>query len=212
MSPEIFTSSQPKPEKPTLLAAPSPIPTPISLFSSFCEYPLGVSFKNQTPDEKIVLFLRRHFATNLSWMVLLIILLLLPLALNTFIDRSASPFTFLPPALITIFTLFYYLCVFSYGLVNFMNWFYNITFITTKRIVDIDFSDLVYHDVATTMLSVVEDVNYTKTGFIRSLFNYGDLFVRTASDKSNFEAYAVPQPEHASDIIVSHIGRGRHGR
>ena len=33
------------------------------------------------------------------------------------------------------------------------------------RIVDIDYSGLLYHDVAFTKLNLIEDVNYIKTGF-----------------------------------------------
>ena len=89
-----------------------------------------------------------------------------------------------------------------------MDWFYNITLITDRGVVDIDYSNIVYHDVAMTNLNLIEDVNYTKVGFIRSLLNYGDLFVQTAGGKENLEALAVPNPAEAARIIGESIGKG----
>ena len=89
-----------------------------------------------------------------------------------------------------------------------MNWFYNITLVTEKGVIDIDYSNLVYHDVAITNLNLVEDVNYTKIGFFRSFFDYGDLFVQTAGGKENLEAIGIPNPAKAVHIIANKIGEG----
>ena len=89
-----------------------------------------------------------------------------------------------------------------------MKWFYNIILITDRSVVDIDYDGLLHHDVAITNFNLIQDVNYTKTGFFRSLFNYGDLFVQTAGGKENLEALGVPNPALASKIIVEKIGKG----
>jgi len=38
-------------------------------------------------------------------------------------------------------------------------------------------------------------------GFIRSMFQYGDVFVTTASEKPTIEALGVPWPHKVVDII-----------
>jgi len=73
---------------------------------------------------------------------------------------------------------------------------------------DLDFSNLVYHDVTETKLNLVEDVRYTQSGFIRSFFNFGDLFVQTAAEKENIEGLAVPNPGRGVRIIGDLIGKG----
>lgn len=176
--------------------------------ASFCENPIGLSFQSQGPNEKILLFLRRHFITNVPWILMTVFLLILPSLLNI-LARSINidPFI-ISPEFTRIVVLLYYLLVFAYAFVSFITWFYNIFIVTQKEVVDIDFSDIVFHDVAATNLNLAEDVNYTQSGFIRSLFNFGDLFVQTAGGKENLEALGVPQPARATKIILSLIGHG----
>ena len=167
-----------------------------------------ISFSNQKEDEKIILFLRAHFVTNFSWITISVILIILPiiiLIISNFID-NAPPFV--TAELIFILILSYYLITFAYALINFMKWFYNILIITNLGIVDVDYSGLLYHDVAFTKLNLIEDVNYIKTGFLRSLFNFGDVFIQTAGGKENLEGIGIPNPSNAAHIIADSIGKG----
>jgi len=180
----------------------------VRMFSAFLTNPLGISFAEEAPDEKILLFLRRHFITNLFWILIAIVLLFAPVLF--FIFRSElqvlGPIE-LSGRFILILILFYYLTVFAYAFVNFLSWFYNVFIVTQKRIVDIDYSNIIIHNVAFTKLSHVQEVNYHQVGFIRSLFNYGDVFAQTAATELNFEALSVPQPRRAAHIIGDLIGK-----
>lgn len=182
-------------------------------FASFCDHPGGITFQSQDPDETILLFLRKHFITNVPWILITIVLLSIPFLLS-FIFASMqlnTPFTDLPPRFTTTFLLFYYLLVFAYVFIEFITWYYNVSIVTQKRIVDIDFSELVFHDVAMTKLSLIEDVNYTQVGFFRSLFDFGDVFVQTAGNENLFDFLAVPKPKTVVDIIEGLIGKGAQG-
>ena len=186
---------------------------PVGLLSSFCPNPHGVAFSSQEKDERILLYLRKHFVTNLPWTTLVLTLLTLPLVLFFLNIILVDIFTFLSFQDYVFLISLYYLVVLIYAFVEFITWFYNISLVTTKRIVDIDFSNLVYHNVAATKLELVEDVDYSQTGFIRSLFNYGDVFVQTAGGKVNFDFLAVPRPTRVEKIIIYLIGNkgGKHG-
>lgn len=180
-------------------------------FASFCDHPEGINFENQEADEEILLFLRRHFITNVPWIAATIILLILPPFLIFTLPFLPSFLSSLPPEFGTILLLFYYLLVFNFALLEFITWYFNISLVTQKRIVDIDFSDLLYHDVAVTKLSLVEETNYNQVGFVRSLFNYGDVFVQTAAEKLHFDFLAVPQPRKVIEIVQNLIGRRSNG-
>lgn len=182
--------------------------------AAFCQNPAGISFQTQDIDEVIVLFLRRHIITNVPWIlgaVFLIIAPLLILGTLRLFNNAGDPLASLPSGYAQILTLFYYLFVFAYIFINFISWFYNISLVTTTRIVDIDFSDLIYQNVAVTRLNLVEDVDYTQVGFIRSFFNFGDVFVQTAGEKPNFDFLAVPKPAIVTKLILDLIGGGPHG-
>lgn len=209
--PDIFVAKiETKPEK---LETPLPRKTNhthkhMGFLRAFAERPNGVTFANQKNHEEIVLFLRAHLITNFLWVTITIFLIFIPLfasVVGNFIPNSLS---FVSGKFIPFFFIFYYLIVFSYAFLNFLNWFYNITLITNLGVVDIDYSGLLYHDVAFTNFNLVEDVNYTKVGFFRSLFNYGDVFVQTAGGRENLEALSVPNPARAAHVISDSIGHG----
>jgi membrane protein YdbS with pleckstrin-like domain len=205
--PDIFI--KPENTKKELLTAADSVPSDhVRMFSSFCVNPLGVSFIDQEPDEKILLFLRPHFITNALWIFIAFILALIPIfflifRINfVFLEVPSLPFGF-----VAIFAIFYYLLIFSYTFVNFINWFYNVLLVTQKRVVDVDYSDIVVHNIAFTKLTHVQEVNYTQAGFIRSFFNFGDIFIQTAGPEINLEGLSVPQPRRAAQIMANLIGR-----
>ncbi|MEK7451098.1 MAG: hypothetical protein AAB662_04135 [Patescibacteria group bacterium] len=182
----------------------------MSVFSSFCKSPKGIRFQTQKDNETIILFLRSHFVKNISWIIFSLFLLVLPIIISLSLPSFGLDFLFSPSAnrFIAVFTLFYYLMLLSYLFINFLHWFYNVFIVTTERIVDIDYSDIVIHNIAITNLSHIEDVNYTQSGFISTLVNYGNVFVQTAGNERNFEALAVPRPREATHIIGDLLGKG----
>ncbi|MDZ4228025.1 MAG: hypothetical protein U1E54_02150, partial [Candidatus Levybacteria bacterium] len=56
-------------------------------FASFCTHPAGISFQNKEPDEKILLFLRKHFITNIYWILATILLAFIPPVLAIIFSR-----------------------------------------------------------------------------------------------------------------------------
>lgn len=183
----------------------------MGIISSFSEYPKDISFQNQKSGEEIILFLRSHPVINLSWIITAIILTLLPPIAFSFMSLFNLNFLQLPRAgsFTFIFVLLYYSLIFSYVFISFMHWFYNVFIVTTERVVDIDYSDIVVHNIAATNLSYIQDVNYTQSGFIPTFFNYGNLFVQTAGTEMNFEAYSIPKPTKAINVILELLGKTR---
>jgi hypothetical protein len=178
------------------------------IISSFHLYPSNVKFKEQEENEEVVLFLRRHFVTNISWLIITLVIIALPIIF--FINRGFLPIPPLPNSFNIIAFIFYFTVVSSYIYINFIAWYFNVSLVTQKRLVDIHFVDIIYHDMAVTKLNLIEDVAYTQAGFLRSLFNYGDIFAQTAGEKMHFDFLAVPQPEHVLNIIENLMGGDRH--
>lgn len=202
--PDVFTNTAKKHlAHPVAIHAPHTHP-----FATFCVHPSGVTVQGSAADEEVLLILRRHFITNLPWILTALFLLVIPLgALLLFGNAESTLFPFtLPYRYVVVFIVFYYLIVFGFILVEIMTWYYNVSLVTTKRVVDIDFSDVIYHNVAATKLTLVQDVEYSQTGGIRTLFNYGDVFVKTASESQSFDFLGVPKPSEVTNIIEDLIG------
>ncbi|MBI2443301.1 MAG: hypothetical protein HYV40_05340 [Candidatus Levybacteria bacterium] len=181
----------------------------VGIFHSFCEYPTGITFQNQAPDEVIVLFVRRHFATNIPWMFITFLLLIAPPIIIPFFQLvGVLPFS-IPGEVSLVLLLFYYLIIFAYAFTNFLHWFYNIGIVTERNILDIDYSELVNVHISATKVTQIEDVSYKQGGFFKTFFDYGDVHIQTAAAVPDFEFLRIPHPARAVDLIRQLIGLRR---
>lgn len=173
-----------------------------STLSAFCVYPSGINFSGAEEDEIIILLLRAHVVTNVPWILAVIGLSLIPLIVFPFlIGLSVFPPVGIGTSVFV--TLLWYAGVFTYALVNFLYWFFNVYLVTSERIVDIDWYSLVNQKVSSTGISHIEDVNATRTGVLTSIFDYGSIFIQTAGTEENFEFINVPHPQLVAKKIDS---------
>lgn len=153
-------------------------------------------FMTQQEDEEIVLLLRAHPITNLGWILLVVLMLVLPS-----IVLGTGAFATVQGKFILIGKLTWYLVTLMYLFEKFMFWYYSVFIVTNERLVDIDFVNLMHRVVTYANLNHIEEPAMVTGGFIRSIFQYGDVFVTTASEKPTIEALGVPWPHKVIDII-----------
>jgi hypothetical protein len=211
--PDIFIA-EPKDETPAPELAPlisdeeiESVRNPVHLFSAFRKDPDGVNFSDKEEKEKIILFIRRSFITNIRWIFFGSLLLILPLFLPFILRFFPNPLPLLANKFYFFLIAFYYLAVATYWFINFISWYFNISLVTDKRVIDIDFSNLVYKDVAATKINLVQDVSFAQIGAIRTFFDYGDVLVQTAGTLDNFIFESAPQPENIVHITEDLIGK-----
>lgn len=174
----------------------------LNAFSTFCEYPQDVSFANQLEDEVILLFLRADLITNVPWIAIVLVALLVPPLVLMLLGTFPFPTLTVSAQTTVILVALYYLVVFGYALGNTINWFYNIGMVTTKRVLDLDVSSVTYKNVASAIISSIADVDYTQRGFFQTFFDFGDVLIQTESKMSNIEFEKVPQPSVVEDIVI----------
>jgi hypothetical protein len=207
--PESLSQEQQEPEK-------NQSETPFSIerrngimpiFTSFWQNPRSVYFDTQEPNEHIFLFLRRHFITNTAWITFTVLLLIIPPIAFYLLQSIHYPLTFFPLPLLASIIVMYYLFVLTNAFINFLDWYYNITIITSKRVMDIALKDLVNKKVAATKIDLIQDVDFKQVGTIPSLFNYGDVIMQTAGKEINFVAESVPNPQFVVQVVEDLIGK-----
>ncbi len=176
-------------------------------FSAHHFMPDGIRFETQEVGETIILLLRKHWITNFIWITIGIFLLLLPIVILPAIVISGIIPSNLPGSFFSLLILIWYLFTFSYLLVNFLLWYFTVSIVTNERIVDIDFINILNKRFSATRISKVEDVTMRRGGFIRVLFDFGDVFIQTAGKEVEFEFLAVPDPEKAVRIINELMGK-----
>ena len=168
--------------------------------SAFISYPDTVRFDTQASEETIILLLRKHWVTNISWLLLGLLLLFIPTSIFP-IMISRGFFSLIPTHFMVAFTLVWYLASCGYILLNFITWYFNVYIVTNERVIDVDFYQLLYKQLSSTRISRVQDLTYKLGGMVRAIFDYGDVFIQTAGTEENFEFEAVPHPGQVVRII-----------
>lgn len=168
-----------------------------SPMASFFLFPgKHINFETKESKEKIILILRRHPVTNVPWLFTATLMIIAPLALNY------VPFLlFLPQSYQFMAILAWYLVTTAYILEQFLSWFFNVNIVTDERIIDVDFNNLIYKRISDAKIDKIEDKTYEMGGVVRSIFNYGDVFIQTAAEEKEFDFTAVPQPAKVISIL-----------
>lgn len=210
--PDIFspdTKKLPTAQPDSVLPSPAEVvpPKSLPLFAAFCHNPQGIQMKDQNPNESIILFLRRHNVTNFNWIVLSSILLVIPLVLFIVDKIVGGVLGVLPTRFTIIFVCFYYLIVIEYTFLKFTDWFYNVGIVTTSRIIDIKFTDNMNKEVSATRIADIIDVEFSQSGFLPSIYDYGDVYMQTEAEKENFEFLSIPHPAKVSDTILDLVDK-----
>jgi len=169
---------------------------------SFLRFPQNLRFDTQDQKEHIVLLLRQHPLVNVPWILLALVLLLTPLLLSFFLTREI-----LPPVYRLLVVILWYLFTLAYIFERFLLWYYNVYLVTDLRLVDIDFPSLLYREMTEARLDHVEEVSNKKGGYLRSLFDFGDVLVQTAGAIPEICFEDVPDPERVTKIIYDLIGK-----
>lgn len=204
---------QPKPKEPTPPTEPIRQVEPATqaaharhekknmhFFSSLGHYPKNVVFQNQEADEEVILVVRRDFITNLPWVLSMSILLLLPIFLAP-LAPLFFPNLSVSLILIALTLAFYYLMVFSFSLLYFAIWYFNVGIITNKRIIDLDVPNILVRHLAEARLANIVDVSYSQVGGIRSIFDYGNVDLQTEGLQQNIEFDRAPDPNFIRKVI-----------
>ena len=178
-----------------------------STFGSLCAFPENVTFESEHDDEQVLVIGRAHMVTNWSWVTLICFLIFIPVFWSSFPLISV-----LSDNLHFAMTVLWYLALSLYGLMKLLLWFYSVYIVTNERIIDVDFFGLLYKNINVTMIDKIEDVNYSQTGLLASIFNFGDLIVETASEqtssdtangeRSAFTFENISNPDKVSRIIT----------
>jgi len=167
-----------------------------SFWAAFAPRPPKIRFETQEAKEKVLLLTRKHPITNIPWILAVLMMSLAPFLVFALVD-----FAFVPVGFRLILTISWYLLTFAYGFERFLSWFFNVNIITDERIIDINFPNILYRDISQTKIDQIQDTSIKVGGFIRSLFNYGDVLIQTAGAVPEIEFLAVPYPGKIVQIL-----------
>lgn len=201
--PEVYTAGKTEKESPKDITGIVGQPSG-GLFSAYIVRPAWVNFATEETGEQIILLLRRHWVTNVPWILLAILMILGPFVLTVF-----PLLAFLPARFQLMGVLFWYLLTMALIFEGFLGWFYNIFIVTDERVVDIDFVGLIYREISEARISRVQSATFSQGGLVQAIFNFGLVLVQTAAEIQNIEFEDVPNPSmvvRTIDSLIPHQG------
>ncbi len=173
-----------------------------TLYKSFIQNPEHTEYCGEDEDEKVLYVLRRSTIINIPWLFLTFILISIPWLIGPFLAvTNLIPTEIISPLFAFVLKLFWYLFTFGFFFLNFVNWFFNVYIITTKKIVDMDFDGLLYKNISEAPLQNIEDVTSTIKGAFGTIFNVGSVLIQTSAERTEFEFESLENPSRVRDII-----------
>lgn len=162
----------------------------------FYPEPGKVDFMNKDPQETIILLVRRHPITNIPWILMAFILIIAPAFVSVlpFFEGFPARFQLILP-------IIWYMITTAFILEKFLTWFFNVNIITDERIIDVDFVNLLYRDISDADIEQIQDVTVKVGGAIRTIFNYGDVFIQTAAEVPEIVFEAIPHPDRVTKLL-----------
>lgn len=156
------------------------------------------------PGEKTLALLRRHWVTMFSLIVSLCIVVLLPFIAIIGL-QLLNPEFFSDPIRLTLFALggsifFLFALLFLYQ--NYIDYYLDMWIVTDHRILDMEQNGLFARTVSELRLDRIQDVTAEIKGFIRTMFDFGYVYIQTAGEKERFVFEDVTHPNQVAKMIL----------
>lgn len=165
-------------------------------WSSFLVRPHVFKFQEQGDEEEIILVMRPHWFTNVSWIITTIVMLLVPSLIKYVPLWSGVAFRYQ-----FLGILFWYMVTLAFALEKFLSWYFDVFIVTDERVIDIEFNNLLDKKFSEAGINMIQDVTSRVAGVSQTLFNYGDVLVQTAAEIPEITFEKVPNPEKVIKIL-----------
>lgn len=160
-------------------------------------------------NEHIVSVSRRHWWILAEKSIAVLFLALVPLFVYVvwgFAAEQIPALTEEARAIINSFFLFgsalFYLFLWLYFAILFIDYYLDLWVVTTMRILDIEQKGLFNREVAECFISKIEDMTVEIKGVLPTFMNYGDLYLKTASEKGELIFRQVANPNRIKNIVL----------
>lgn len=165
-------------------------------------------------NEHIISISRRHWWILAEKSIAILFLALVPLF--TYIVWGFTALQI--PALtekniltINSFLLFgsaiFYLFLWLYFAILFIDYYLDLWIITTMRILDIEQKGLFNREVTECYISKIEDMTVEIKGILPTFLNYGDLYLKTASEKGELIFRQISDPNRIKNIVLEQYNK-----
>lgn len=170
-------------------------------------------FVNKKSYEHIQYVLHRHPLTFFPSILLFGILASLPIIIYYLFATFFQSLQGTPIFILALLGVsLYYVGLLTFFFIEFVLYYLDVWVVTNDRIIDVDQITLFSRTISELDLASIQDVTTDIKGFFPTLFNYGEVIVKTASDNPNIIFHQVPRPNkvRAELVDLSDADKERH--
>lgn len=160
---------------------------------------------NQQTDERVILFLRRHWFAILSIVTAFTLLTSVPLILGWYFWDVVEIWLQqeVLGSVIVVVGSIYFLSVWLFAFLEFTDYYLDTWIVTNERIINIEQHGLFNRTASELDLAAVQDTTAEIHGIWQTIFTYGNVFVQTAGEKGRFHFKNIDNPEHVKEIVTA---------
>jgi hypothetical protein len=166
---------------------------------------------NKIPNERIEIFLKRHWFIFLTKILFHLVLFILPLVFYMLIGDALYGWHTgqISRPLFILAASVYYLSVWLFFASSFINDFLDYWIVTNNRIISINQKALFSRTVGELKLSRVQDVTCEVHGFFATILHYGDIHVQSAGTKQPSVFKQVPRATKVAQDILHLVEKNK---
>jgi membrane protein YdbS with pleckstrin-like domain len=159
--------------------------------------PFDITIQNQADDEEVVRIWRHHYITLVPPVFRVLAFALIPVALLLITGFAL----FGSPWLFGLFVVILALVV-TYGAYEWVSWWGDVYILTNYRIIDVEQRGFFHRTFAETTLGKIQDISHEVSGFLPTVFNFGDVLVQTAGSLPNIDMNDIQKPQEQSLYLI----------
>lgn len=155
------------------------------------------------PNEQIMFFIRRHWMSFLSSILLLIVMAVLPLIILLIAFFTIENiFSYPIMKVVFLFLSAYYLFIALFFLISWVDYYFDLLIVTNERLIKILQVGILNRESSELHLLRVQNVTGSVSGFLQTIFDFGDVDIETAGREEHFEFSGIPHPDEVKKNIL----------
>ncbi len=164
-------------------------------------------------EEKLVLEGRKHWFIAFTCIFVFFISAIIPplifftagrwdIAVDT-INSGGNSLVYAVYFFCFVWALFMWMLFF----INLTNYYLDVWYVTSDKLVDIEQRGLFHRDEAVLRLENIQDVAVVSRGIIQTLLGFGNIRAQTSGERREFVMRNIANPEKVKEVIIAEQGK-----
>lgn len=163
---------------------------------------MKLPFELQT-DEKVLVFTRRHWVSIIPRLIADFLALVVPIVLVTWLASATAGLGGMTGRVVGGLSLVWAVVLIVRGYFDWFHYQNDIWVVTNQRVIDSVKRNWFNHVMSSADLIDLQDISVDRTGFLATIFKFGDVRCQTAGEQPHFIFAGIPNPGKMLELLDS---------